>query len=172
LVERVAGQRAGTTFTAPAVQAAKLHTADPGAAGTTAAAAGDTTRKALTFNAASAGSMSLTSSPAAWTNGGTSETLTHISVWDSTTAGNFQYSAALTASQAWVSTNTFTLTSLSRFPSPRLRLVSHCDTLITAAGEGANATLTVCAGVFITDPLRPWTLVSDDGKTAVFTATA
>lgn len=43
---------------------------------------------------------------------------------------------------------------------------------VTAAGEGANATLTVCAGVFITDPQRPWTLVSDDGKTAVFTATA
>jgi hypothetical protein len=107
------GNAAGTTFTAPAVQAAKLHTADPGAAGTTAAAAGDTTRKALTFNAASAGSMGLTSAPAAWTNGGTSETLTHISVWDSTTVGNFMYSAALTASQAWASTNTFTLTSLT-----------------------------------------------------------
>ncbi len=107
------GNSAGTTFTAPAVQAAKLHTADPGASGTTAAAAGDTTRKALTFNAASAGSMALTSSPAVWTNGGTSETISHISVWDSTTAGNFQYSAALTASQAWVSTNTFQLTSLT-----------------------------------------------------------
>lgn len=107
------GNGAGTTFTAPAVQAAKLHTADPGAAGTTAAAAGDTTRKALTFAAASGGSMSLSSSPAAWTNGGTSETLTHISVWDSTTAGNFQYSAALSSSQAWASGNTFTLTSLT-----------------------------------------------------------
>jgi hypothetical protein len=107
------GNSAGVTFTAPAVQAAKLHTADPGSAGTTAAAAGDTTRKALTFNAASGGSMSLTSAPASWTNGGTSETLTHITVWDSTTAGNFQYSAALTASQAWASGNTFTLTALS-----------------------------------------------------------
>ena len=107
------GNAAGTTFTAPAVQAAKLHTADPGAAGATAAAAGDTTRKALTFNAAASGAMSLTSSPAVWTNGGTSETISHISVWDSTTAGNFQYSAALTASQAWASGNTFTLTSLS-----------------------------------------------------------
>lgn len=107
------GNAAGTTFTAPAVMAAKLHTADPGAAGTTAAAAGDTTRKALTFNAASAGSMSLTSAPAVWTNGGTSETLTHISVWDSTTVGSFYYSAALTASQAWASGNTFTLTSLT-----------------------------------------------------------
>ena len=107
------GNSAGTTFTAPAVQAAKLHVGDPGSAGTSNAAAGDTTRKALTFNAAASGSMSLTSSPAAWTNASTTETISHISVWDSTTAGNFQYSAALTASQAWVSTNTFTLTSLT-----------------------------------------------------------
>src|SRR5690242_7266313 len=105
------GNSAGTTFTAPAVQAAKLHTGDPGSAGTANAAAGDTTRKALAFAAASAGSMSLASSPSAWTNGGTSETISHISVWDATSAGNFQYSAALTASQAWASTNTFTLTN-------------------------------------------------------------
>lgn len=107
------GNSAGVTFTAPAVQAAKLHTGDPGAAGANNAAAGDTTRKALTFNAAASGSMGLTSAPAAWTNGGTSETLTHISVWDSTTAGNFDYSAALTSSQAWNTGNTFTLTSLT-----------------------------------------------------------
>lgn len=107
------GNALGTTFTAPAVQAVKLHTADPGAAGTTAAAAGDTTRKAIGFNAASAGAMSLAASPSAWTNGGTSETLTHISVWDSTTAGSFYYSAALTAPQAWANTNTFTLTNLT-----------------------------------------------------------
>lgn len=107
------GNSAGTTFTAPAVQAAKLHTGDPGSAGANNAAAGDTTRKALAFAAASAGSISLSSTPSSWTNGGTSETLTHISVWDSTTAGNFQYSAALTASQAWATGNTFTLTSLS-----------------------------------------------------------
>lgn len=112
------GNSNGTTFTAPAVMAVKLHTADPGAAGTTAAAAGDTTRKAIGFNAASAGSMSLASAPAAWTNGGTTETLTHISVWDSTTVGSFYYSAALTASQSWANTNTFTLTSLTFALSP------------------------------------------------------
>ena len=44
---------------------------------------------------------------------GTSETLTHISLWTASTAGTFNGSAALTAPQAWVSTNTFTLTSLS-----------------------------------------------------------
>jgi hypothetical protein len=92
---------------------AKLHTADPGAAGTTAAAAGDTTRKQATMASASGGSKAASSSVGPWTNGGTSETLTHISLWTAASAGTFNGSAALTASQAWVSTNTFTLTSLS-----------------------------------------------------------
>lgn len=104
---------AGGAFTAPTVFAVKLHTADPGAAGTTAAAAGDTTRKSVTWNAASSGSKSMASMSGSWTNGGTSETLSHISMWDSTTAGNFLASAALTSSQAWANGNTFSLTSLS-----------------------------------------------------------
>lgn len=104
---------AGTAFTAPTVFAVKLHTADPGAAGTTGAAVGDTTRKSVTWNAASAGAKSMASMSGSWTNGGTSETLSHISCWDSTTAGNFLCSAALTSTQAWASGNTFSLTSLS-----------------------------------------------------------
>jgi len=103
----------GTAFTAPTTFAVKLHTADPGASGATAAAAGDTTRKTVTWGAASGGSKAMTAMSGAWTNGGTSETLTHVSFWDATSAGNFLGSAALSASQAWVSTNTFTLTSLS-----------------------------------------------------------
>lgn len=104
---------AGTAFTAPTVFAVKLHTADPGSAGTTAAAAGDTTRKSVTWSAASSGSKSMSSMSGSWTNGGTSETLSHLSFWDSTSAGNFLASCALTSSQAWASTNTFSLTSLS-----------------------------------------------------------
>lgn len=102
----------GVTFTAPAAIYAKLHTADPGAAGATAAAAGSTTRVAVTLGAASGGAVALSNSPS-WTNGGTSETLTHLSVWDASSAGNFLFSVALTASQAWASGNGFTLTSLS-----------------------------------------------------------
>jgi hypothetical protein len=101
----------GTTFV-------KLHTADPGAAAATAAAAGDTTRKAATMAAASGGSKAMTGTAGPWTNGGTSETLTHISLWTASTAGTFNQSVALTASQAWVSTNTFTLTSLVVSISP------------------------------------------------------
>lgn len=91
----------------------KLHTADPGASGATAAAAGSTTRVQATMAAASGGSKAMTSMASTWTNGGTSETLTHISLWTAASAGTFNGSGALTASQAWVSTNTFTLTSLS-----------------------------------------------------------
>lgn len=91
----------------------KLHTGDPGAAGATAAAAGDTTRKQATMAAASAGSKAMTGTAGPWTNGGTSETISHISLWSASTAGTFNASAALTASQAWASTNTFTLTGLT-----------------------------------------------------------
>jgi hypothetical protein len=107
-----------TNFTAPVGSFVKLHTADPGAAGATAAAAGSTTRVTVAFAAPSGNAIALTGTQPVWTNGGTSETLTHISVWDAVSAGNFIYSAALTASQAWVSTNTFTLTSLSVSLSP------------------------------------------------------
>lgn len=91
----------------------KLHTADPGSAGATAAAAGDTSRKQATMAAASGGSKAMSSMGGSWTNGGTSETISHISIWSASTAGTFKGSAALSASQAWVSTNTFSLTSFS-----------------------------------------------------------
>lgn len=91
----------------------KLHTADPGAAGATAAAVGDATRKQATMAAAAGGSKASSASVGPWTNGGTSETLSHISIWSASTAGTFNASAALSSSQAWASTNTFTLTSLT-----------------------------------------------------------
>lgn len=65
----------------------KLHTADPGAAGATAAAA-NTTRTQATFSAASAGSLT-TSGDCAWTNVPNAETYSHVSFWDASTAGTF-----------------------------------------------------------------------------------
>jgi len=102
-----------TAFTAPAGAFIKLHTADPGVAGATAAAAGDATRKAITYAAASAGSKAMNGTLPVWTNVTTTETISHISSWDASSAGNFLFSAALTASQAWVNTNTFTLNTLT-----------------------------------------------------------
>lgn len=91
----------------------KLHTADPGASGATGAAVGSTTRVQATMAAASGGSKAMTSMASTWTNGGTSETISHISLWSAAAAGTFNASGALSASQAWASGNTFTLTSLS-----------------------------------------------------------
>jgi hypothetical protein len=99
----------GTAFTAPAATYIKLHTADPGAAGATAPSA-VTTRQAATFSAASAGAIALSNSPSFTMT--TTETISHISVWDASTAGNFLWSAALTTSKSVVNTDTLTFTTL------------------------------------------------------------
>lgn len=103
----------GTAFTTIAGSFIKLHTADPGAAGTTAASA-NTTRVSATYTSSSSGSaLALSNTPtwASWASG--SETISHISDWDASTAGTFEFSAALTASKAVANGDTLTLTSLS-----------------------------------------------------------
>lgn len=102
----------GSNFTA-VTPFVKLHTGDPGSAGANNAAAGSTTRVAVTQASPSAGSMTINGTLPQWTNGGTSETVSHISVWDASTAGNFLYSVALTSSKAWASGDTLTLNSLT-----------------------------------------------------------
>jgi len=91
----------------------QLHTADPGAAGTTAVSVGDATRKQITFSTPGANVLSLSASPSVWTDAATSETITHISVWSLITAGVVYFTVVLTASQPWVATNTFTLNTLT-----------------------------------------------------------
>lgn len=76
---------------------AKLHTGDPGAAGTSNAAT-ETTRKAISFGAAASGVMS-NDAAIEWTNlpTGDPDDYTHISIWDHVSAGNFLWSGAVTA---------------------------------------------------------------------------
>ncbi len=88
----------------------KLHTGDPGASAASNASA-VTTRNAITFSAASAGSMALSSVGSFSMT--TSETITHISIWDASTAGNFLQSAALTASVPVINGSTLTFSSLT-----------------------------------------------------------
>ena len=107
--------RTGTTFTAGSLYV-KLHTGDPGATAATAASA-VTTRYAVTFSASSAGSMALTSMGGTWSMTAT-ETISHISLWDAATSGNFLWSVALTASKSVVSGDTLSLTSLTLAFSP------------------------------------------------------
>ena len=108
----------GTTFTGIANVYVKLHTGDPGASGATAAAAGSTTRVAITWSAASSGAIAMTGTAPSWTNGGTTETLSHVSFWDATSAGNFLGSAALSSTQSWSSGNVYTLSSQGWSLSP------------------------------------------------------
>lgn len=85
----------------------KLHIGDPGEAGT-ANAAGETTRKQLT-NAASSGGVFTSTNDLVWTNVASSETLSHVSLWDASTNGNCLWVGALTASKAVVAGDTFTI---------------------------------------------------------------
>lgn len=102
----------GTTFTGAAGAFIKLHTGDPGASAASAASA-NTTRVSATFSAASAGAIALSNTPtwASWASG--SETISHLSEWDASTAGTFYFSAVLTVAKAIVNGDTLTLTSLS-----------------------------------------------------------
>lgn len=111
---------AGSAYSAVAGTFIQLHTADPGAAGTTAVSVGSTTRNSATFAASSSGSaLALSGTPTAWTNGGTSETLTHISVWTASTSGTFLFSVALTVSKAWASADTYTQLTLGVSLTPQ-----------------------------------------------------
>jgi hypothetical protein len=102
-----------TAFTAPSSANVKLHTGDPGSAGTSNASA-ETTRKALTWSAASAGSKAIAATLPSWaTWSAGSETISHISVWDNISAGNFLFSVALTASKSVTNGDTLNLTSLT-----------------------------------------------------------
>lgn len=90
---------------------AKLHTGDPGSAGT-ANASSVTTRVALAWAAAASGSKSINNTPSWATWAGTSpETISHISVWDNLTVGTFRYSFALTTSKTVTTGDTLNLTS-------------------------------------------------------------
>lgn len=99
----------GTTFTGIAGTFIQLHTGDPGSAGTANQSA-VTSRQSATFSAAASGAIALSNSPA-FTMTAT-ETITHISVWSASTAGNFHWSAALTASKSVVNTDTLTFTAV------------------------------------------------------------
>jgi hypothetical protein len=75
----------------------QLHTADPGAAGTS-NVAGNATRKQASFSAAASGAMT-TDADLTWSTGevDTSEDYTHWSGWTASTSGTFLFSGAVTA---------------------------------------------------------------------------
>lgn len=102
------------TFTAVTTLFIQLHTGDPGSAGTSNVSS-VTTRPALNFGAASAGSQSAIATLPSWATwaGTNGEVVTHVSVWGASSGGTFYYSAALTASKTVNTGDTLNLTALS-----------------------------------------------------------
>lgn len=106
----------GTAFTPPPGLYVRLHTGDPGAAGGSAGSA-VTTRSQATFAVAANGAIALTGTNPSW-NMTASETITHVSIWDAATAGNFLWSAALSAAKTVENGDTLTLTACGMSLSP------------------------------------------------------
>lgn len=75
----------------------QLHTADPGASGTT-SVAGNATRKAVSFGAASSAAIA-NDAAIEWSTGevDTDEDYTHFTLWDASSGGNFLWSGTITA---------------------------------------------------------------------------
>jgi len=86
----------------------KLHVGDPGAAGTSNAAT-ETTRKAVSFAAASNGALA-SDADVTWTNIAGSQDATHFTAWDNATTGNFLFSGTITGN-AYTAGDTYTISS-------------------------------------------------------------
>jgi hypothetical protein len=89
----------------PAAFYVKLHIGDPGSAGAS-NAAGETTRQAVTFSAAASGAIT-NSAAVTWTNVSTTETVSHVSFWDASSAGTFLGSDVLNTARALTAGDTF-----------------------------------------------------------------
>jgi hypothetical protein len=102
----------------PAVPAlwAQLHIGDPGAFGT-ANPSVVTTRIQVTLTAASGGAVTLNTVSGSWTMTAT-ETISHISIKDASSGGNFLLSGALASSKNVVAGDTLTLTVLNISHTP------------------------------------------------------
>lgn len=103
-----AGNHALTTETAlyPWIQ---LHTAAPGAAGTTSVAT-ETTRKQVTsWGTAASGSIA-SANALTWTSIAGSQDATHFTAWTASSAGTFGFSGTITAN-AYTAGDTFTVAS-------------------------------------------------------------
>ena len=86
----------------------KLHIGDPGANGTSNAAT-ETTRKSVSFGAASAGTLT-SDADITWTNISGSQDATFFSAWDNASAGNFLFSGSITGN-AYTAGDTYVIPS-------------------------------------------------------------
>lgn len=96
-----------TAWTAPSTVYVSLHTADPVETGANEVTGGSYARQAAAFGAgtngvtSNTGALTFASMPAV--------TVTHVGIWDASTAGNNLFGGALTASKTLNSGDTFTV---------------------------------------------------------------
>lgn len=112
--------RGGATWSPPSSLYAKLHTGQPGAAFTSNASV-VTTRALIAFAAAASNAIAQSGTTPSFTGAGisTTETVTDVSIWDASTAGNPQYSAPLTVSKTWANGDVINLTTYSLGAGPQ-----------------------------------------------------
>lgn len=108
----------GTAFTAPAAAYAKLHTGNPGSAGTSSASANTTRVQVALWSSASGGvKQGLTVLEwSSWASG--AETITHVTLWDAASSGNFLWSFALDAGRTVNNGDTLTISGLMLYMEP------------------------------------------------------
>lgn len=89
---------------------ASLHTADPGATGTSEVSGGSPAyaRKAITWNAASSSNLDSSNAPVFNVAAGT--TVTHFGLWSAVSAGTWYGGGALSSSAAFTAQGQYTLT--------------------------------------------------------------
>ena len=97
------GNNTSFAVTTPYLQ---LHVGDPGANGTSNTAT-ETTRKSVSFAAASSGAIS-SDADISWPTISGSQDATHWTLWDAVSAGNFLGSGTITAN-AYTAGETFTI---------------------------------------------------------------
>ena len=100
-----------TAWTMPTTLYVKLHTGDPGEDGTANAAA-NTSRQSASWASAASGSIA-TSATISWTNVSNTETYSHWTLWDNSTAGNCIWTGALSTTASVTAGDTFQITSLT-----------------------------------------------------------
>lgn len=97
---------ARNTSYAEAAVYVQLHLGDPGSAGTSNVAA-ETDRVQATFGSAASGRAISNTAAIEWTNVAATETYTHVSLWDASSAGNFLGRDDLSSSAAVTAGDTF-----------------------------------------------------------------
>lgn len=101
-----------TSYSSPAVVYVGLHTADPTDDGSGAEVSGGSyARTAVTFGAPSNGVSTNSADVEFPQASGTWGTITHIGIWDASSAGNLLYHTALDASKAISSGDIFKIAS-------------------------------------------------------------